>query len=68
MFEPPLLFARVNDLWFALPLIIAISMVYAGTRHEETLEILGHFVRVAAWISGFMAVILAVLFVVSKLA
>ena len=63
-----LLFARVNDLWFAAPLIVSISLVYAGTRHEDKGDILRHAFRVAVWIAGFMAVILAVLFVVSLLA
>ena len=63
-----MLFARVNDLWFAAPLIVSISLVYAGTRHEDKKEILRHAFRVAVWIGGFMAVILAVLFLVSQLA
>ncbi len=62
------LFAQINDLWFAAPLIVAISLVYAGTRHEEKSEILRHAVRVAVWIGGFMAVILALLYLVSLLA
>ncbi|MGE0606414.1 MAG: hypothetical protein AB7O62_04740 [Pirellulales bacterium] len=62
------LFARVNDLWFAAPLILAISLVYAGTRHEDKWDILRHAVRVGVWIGGFMALILAVLYGVSLLA
>ena len=54
-----------NDLWYALPLVIAVSLVYAATRHEETGPILRHAGRVAAWILGFMAVIFAILFLVS---
>ena len=50
-----------NDLWYALPLLISISLVYAATRHEETAAILLHALRVAAWIVGFMAVIFVVL-------
>ena len=50
-----------NDLWYALPLLISISLVYAATRHEETLAILLHALRVAGWIVGFMAVIFVVL-------
>ena len=30
----PLFAARLNELWYALPLIVAISIVYAGTRRE----------------------------------
>jgi hypothetical protein len=54
-----------NTLWYALPLVIAVSLVYSATRHEEVGPILGHALRVGGWIIGFMAVIFAVLFVVS---
>ncbi len=54
-----------NDLWFAIPLIIAIALVYAGTRFEELPEILWYAARVARWIVGFMLVLLLVLLVLS---
>ena len=54
-------------MWYALPLVIAVSLVYAATRHEQTTPILVHAVRVGIWIVGFMAVIFAVLFSVSWL-
>ncbi len=54
-----------NDMWYALPLIVAISLVYASTRHEQMGPILGHALRVGLWISGFMAVIFAVLLLIS---
>jgi hypothetical protein len=54
-----------NDLWYALPLVIAVSLVYSATRHEDVGPILAHALRVGVWIIGFMAVIFAVLFVVS---
>jgi cytochrome c oxidase assembly factor CtaG len=49
------------DLWYALPMIIAISLVYAATRHEQMRPILVHAGRVAAWILGFMLVVFAAL-------
>ena len=63
----PLLFARINDLWYALPLIVAVSLVYSATRHELMREILEHAGRVGVWITGFMAVVLAILWGLSKL-
>jgi hypothetical protein len=54
-----------NDLWYSLPLVIAVSLVYAATRHEEMTSILRHAARVGAWIVGFMGVIFAVLFLIS---
>ena len=50
-----------NDFWYALPLVIAVSLVYAATRHEAMEPILRHAVRVGTWIVGFMAVVLVVL-------
>ncbi|MFZ5831496.1 MAG: hypothetical protein ACOY3P_15540 [Planctomycetota bacterium] len=55
----------MNDLWYALPLIVAVSLVYAATRHEAAKPILLHALRVGAWISGFMLVIFAVLALLS---
>jgi hypothetical protein len=56
----------INQLWYALPLILVISLVYAATRHELMGPILVHAVRLGVWITGFMAAIFAVLLVVSK--
>ncbi len=54
-----------NDLWYALPLLVSISLVYAATRHEETPAILLHALRAAGWIVGFMAVIFVILQAIS---
>ena len=51
----------VNDMWYTLPLIVAVSLVYAATRHEQLSPILRHVLRIGIWIRGFMAVIFAVL-------
>jgi hypothetical protein len=59
------LFAEVNRLWFALPLIVVVSLVYAATRHELMRPILEHAARFAAWIVGFMFVIFVILFAIS---
>ena len=50
-----------NDLWFALPLVIAVSLVYAATRHEAMEPILRHAVRIGTWIVGFMVAVFVVL-------
>jgi len=67
MIDLPLLFARVNDMWYALPLIVAVSLVYAATRFEPMEDIVRHAGRVGLWIVGFMAVILLVLWGVPAL-
>jgi len=51
----------VSDLWYALPLIIAVSLVYSATRHEQMQPILHHALRIGIWIVGFMAVVFVVL-------
>jgi hypothetical protein len=46
-----------NDLWFALPLVIVVSLVYAATRHEAIRPILRHARRFGTWVVGFMVVV-----------
>ena len=53
------------DLWYAVPAIIAVSLVYAATRHEQMRPLLSHAGRVALWILGFMFVVFAVLELIS---
>jgi len=54
-----------NDLWFAVPLIVAMSLVYAATRHEDLGAIFRHAVRVARWIVLFLVVLWGLLFLMS---
>lgn len=60
-----MLISQMNDMWYALPLIIAVSLVYAATRHEDMLSILAHAGRLAMWIIGFMVVLFVILFALS---
>ena len=58
----PILFAaHVAQIWYSLPLVVAISLVYAATRHEHMVPILQHALRFGLWIVGFMAVVFALL-------
>lgn len=65
MFSAPLvaiaLFAIGNDMLYALPLIVAVSLVYSGTRFEDTKLILTHALRTGIWIVVFMAIIYGIL-------
>ena len=56
---------HIKDFWYALPLIVTVSLVYAATRHELMQPILAHAVRIGVWIVGFMTVVLAVLLTIS---
>ncbi|MEE8452510.1 MAG: hypothetical protein V3R99_11370 [Thermoguttaceae bacterium] len=55
----------INDMWYTLPLIVAVSLVYSATRHEEVNPILVHALRIGVWVLGFMGVIFAVLMLIS---
>jgi hypothetical protein len=60
---PLLLAAALGPLrlWYAVPLVTSVSLVCAATRHEEMGPILIHAVRFAIWIIVFMAIVLAVI-------
>ena len=60
-----LLAAEIHRFWYALPLIITVSLVYSATRHELMRPILTHAVRIGIWIVGFMAIVLAVLVLIT---
>ena len=50
-----------SQLWFAIPLVVSISLVYGATRHEHMVPILHHAWRTARWILSFMGIIVIVL-------
>jgi hypothetical protein len=58
------LLAEINLMWYALPLVVAISLVYSATHHEAMRPILIHSARLAVMIIGFMAAIMVVLAVI----
>ncbi len=49
------------NLWYALPLIVSVSLVCAATRHEQISPILNHAVRFGIWIAVFMGAVMALL-------
>jgi hypothetical protein len=50
-----------GDIWYALVLIVAFSLVYTATRHERLAPILVHAGRVTVSITAFMLAVFAVL-------
>jgi multisubunit Na+/H+ antiporter MnhB subunit len=54
------------DFWYAVPLIVALSLVYAATRHEELKKIFRHALRLGGIIVIFMAAIFAILWFFSR--
>ena len=63
----PLFATRINDMWYALPIITAVSLVYSATRHEAPLPIIWGALQWAAWISGFMLLVFILLFALSSM-
>ena len=61
----PLLASGTMLLWYAIPIVLAISLVYGATRHELLKPILLHAYHTAVWIVGFMLMIVAILVAVS---
>ncbi len=64
----PTLIAGLLDLhvWYALPLLLSVSLVYAATRHELMGHIVRHALRFGGWIVGFMGLIFLVLYFISR--
>jgi hypothetical protein len=61
-----LLLAEVNRMWYSVPLIVVISLVYGATRHELPRPIIEHALRFGAWLVGFMAILFVVLWLVTR--
>jgi hypothetical protein len=53
--------AETNLMWYSVPLIVSISLVYSATHHEAMRPILVHAARLAFMIALFMVVIMVVL-------
>ena len=53
------------NIYYAAPLVVVISLVYGATRHEQPSEIIKHSIRSIIWVVGFMAVIMAIIWLAS---
>ncbi len=58
----PVLLGAFASVWYALPLVVAVSIVYGATRHENPKEIVHHTIRSFVGVCTFMFVIFAVIF------
>lgn len=54
-------------LLYYVPLLVAISLVYAATRHEDMRLILHHALYTAYWITAFMGIIFFILWVMGRM-
>jgi hypothetical protein len=54
-----------NRMWYSVPLVVVISLVYAATRHEAMRPILDHALRFGLWVVAFMFIVFVILSMVS---
>ncbi len=55
-------------LLYYLPLIVAISLVFGATRHEDLKLVFKHAWHTARWITGFMAIVFFAMLVMDWMA
>ena len=60
-----MIFGMINIYWFVLPLAVAISLVYAASRHESWGRILPHAARLCGLILGILLVTTALLLLIN---
>jgi len=66
MLPPIPLFAEVVRLWYLLPLIVSISLVYGATRHERLSPIFEHAIRFAMGMLFFLGVLFVIIWFLSS--
>ncbi len=62
-----LLFSSTHRMWYVIPLVICISLVYAATHHEPMSLIIRRAIRTFCWILGFMLFAFIILYVIQNL-
>jgi hypothetical protein len=62
----PLLALATTKIWYFLPLLVSVSLVYAATRHELLVPILSHAIRFALWIVVFMGIVFGIVYLMQQ--
>jgi hypothetical protein len=64
-----MLLASIFDkqIWFLLPLLVTVSLVYGATRHELMQPILHHAYRSGVWMVSFMLTVFLILWALAWL-
>ena len=52
------------QIWYSVPLVIAISLVWGATRHERLPEIIAQSIKSLLWVLTFMGIIFALIMAV----
>lgn len=55
-------------LWYAVPLIVSVSLVCAATRHELMRPIIEHALRFGVWVLVFMGLFVGLMSLLERLA
>jgi len=51
-------------LWYAIPLVLVVSLVYGATRHERMKDIFEQSIRTAIGLVGFMSAIFVLIWLI----
>lgn len=51
-------------LWYVIPLVLVVSLVYGATRHERMKEIIEQSIRTGVGLVGFMSAIFIVIWLI----
>jgi len=51
-------------LWYAIPLVLVVSLVYGATRHERMKDIIEQSIRIGIGLIGFMSAIFIVIWLI----
>lgn len=58
----PLLGLVTPQLWYAIPLVISVSLVWGATRHERLREIVVHSIRSLFWVLTFVTIVFGLIY------
>lgn len=58
----PMLALVTPQLWYAVPLVISVSLVWGATRHERLREIVAHSIRSFLWVLTFVTIVFALIY------
>jgi hypothetical protein len=59
------LLSKINIYWYVVPLVVAISLVYAASRHESWSRIWRHATRLCVMILGILSVATVLLLLIN---
>lgn len=54
-------------LFYYVPLLVAVSLVYAASRHEDMKLVLRHALQTGIWITAFMGSIFVIMLIMGYL-